>query len=499
MAQVDASGITPQDLTGWQARLEEQIKAVLGQDIALDPETPQGQIIGISALANAEADEALVAASNARSVDFSAGIQQDNLYSLLHVARQHATHTTVTLLITGVTNTFVPLGTVFATVDDVEFRTTEGAPIGTNGNVSIAAEAVRPGAVEAPANSITRIVNSIAGLETVTNPLPGVIGKEQETDYAYRTRYRRITGRLSNGPLDALRAALWETDGVTAVRVEENPSITAITRQGIELPRYSILCIVQGGSDTDIAAAIMRAKGMGVPTAGDTASGDARFQRVQQVSLRVSLSTLTGMLFPASGIDLIKQRLENWFSGGFSSLPGQFETEGIGIGETVDEKRLLSPVNSVPGHSVDTLTVSINPADLVALIDEISLHTADPEDSNELSGNGYERAEFDATQWELDADQSNLENIAAVGGFGTRSGTPVMVTHFALHARGKKCGQGALTSAFNWTPGTTVSLVTGALDAVMDYSLFDHRTDSDQVTLDLLYTLEADSVSVMTI
>ena len=87
MATVTPQGIEPTTLDGYVAALGAAFRTALGQDLNLEPETPQGQLIGVLAVTLAEADEALVAVANGVSRDRALGIQLDDLGSLLGVPR----------------------------------------------------------------------------------------------------------------------------------------------------------------------------------------------------------------------------------------------------------------------------------------------------------------------------------------------------------------------------------------------------------------------------
>ena len=121
MAVVNEQGITPKDLAGYKALLETRFKSEFGATLSVDPETPIGQIISVFSLAFSEGDEALVATANGMSVSHASGIQQNDLYSLLHIYRVGATFTTVVATLSGVAGTVVPAGSRAKTQEDIEF------------------------------------------------------------------------------------------------------------------------------------------------------------------------------------------------------------------------------------------------------------------------------------------------------------------------------------------------------------------------------------------
>ena len=367
MAVVTAEGIAPTTLAGFIARLGSAFRTALGSDLDLAPETPQGQIIEQMALMFAQEDEAVVAIGNGLSSSRAIGRQVDDLYSLLGITRLLSTHSTVEATLTGVANTVIPDGARARTAAGDLFALTSRITIPAAGTVDATMRAVETGPVAADAGALMLIVDPIAGWTGVTNAADATLGRNAETDQQYRARYGRVLARNAVGPLDAIEAALRKTDGVTDALVAENATDSNVTVQTLTIAAYSILAIVEGGIDGDVGAAIARAKSAGagtsgaetvlVPHAGGRHATTIRFQRVAPVPITVVVDTTFGIGFPGNGTALITRRLVDWVAGDWTSGPGDFDTSGLRIGETLDTNRLLSPILSVPGHIVQTVTV----------------------------------------------------------------------------------------------------------------------------------------------
>ena len=125
--------------------------------------------------------------------------------------------------------------------------------------------------------------------------------------------------------------------------------------------------VAEGGADADVAAAIAATKSIGAPTVGDVdvdvphAQGfdiPISFRRVKAVPLQITVELTAGMGFPATGLVTIRANLVDWFAGTWVPGPGVFDQGGVGIGETLDTNRLLSPINAVPGHMVGSVVVT---------------------------------------------------------------------------------------------------------------------------------------------
>ena len=208
------------------------------------------------------------------------------------------------------------------------------------------------------------IVDPIAGWTGVTNAAAATPGRNAETDQQYRARYGRLRWRtIRIRPPGRHRGfAPGQTDGVTDALVAENATDANVTVQTLTIGAYSVMAIVEGGTDGDVGASIARAKSAGtgtsgaesvvVPHAGGRHTTTIRFQRVTTIPITVAVDTAFGVGFPGDGTDLITLRLVDWMVGDWTSGPGDFDTSGLRIGATLDTNRLLSPIQSVPGHIV---------------------------------------------------------------------------------------------------------------------------------------------------
>ena len=152
------------------------------------------------------------------------------------------------------------------------------------------------------------------------------------------------------------------------LRVWDNTALEQITLQGVAISARCLLPIVQGGADADVARAILETKPAGIGTCGGSeqvvthAHGRTtivRFARVTLVPIALNIRLRLGAGFPSNGITFIKRRCAAWVSGDYAALEGRFETSGLEIGERLDVRRLLTPIQSVPGHQVIEYTVTL--------------------------------------------------------------------------------------------------------------------------------------------
>lgn len=346
MATIDERGIRPRDLTGYKALFEERFRERFGEGIALESETPQGQIIGIMSLAAAEMDESLVSVANGLSVRSAAGRQLDDLATLLHVARLPAQRSVVIATLSGVPGTVIPAGSVAATADDDEFASTGAAQIGAAGSVDVEMHALAEGAVAVAAGALSRVRSLVDGWETVTNAAAARVGKPLESDYDFRRRYMALTANNARTNQDALIAALTGL-GLSKFRIEENYTNAAVMRQGVSIPAHSIAVIVHGAVNAaDLAAAILEYKGMGVGMSGTTTTAGASYTVATATAIQIDVSITTYDDFPADGVAQIKSNLVDYAANTFD------------IGDALDLRRLQTPINAVAAHTITALAVT---------------------------------------------------------------------------------------------------------------------------------------------
>ena len=354
MAVVTPAGIEPTTLEQYVDRLGAAFRSALGDDLDLAAESPQGQILTALALRLVEVDEAIVAVGNGMSRQRAIGSQLDDLGSLLGVARIVEARSTVTVTLAGQAGTTIAAGTRARTTDGDVFATIFQVVIPSGGSVTATMRAVEPGPVPAPAATLTSVVDLVAGWETVTNAAAASLGRLAETDEEYRARYALVTARNARGSLEAVRAALLEVEGVRAVGVAENDSATAVTRQTVVISAHGIYAVVEGGANENVAAAIARTKSAGATTSGAVSvthtyrggtTGTIRFSRPIELALEVSIDIAPRADFPSNGVTRIIRGLVA-------------HVAQLGIGQALDTRRMLTPVQAVPGHTVTSFTAT---------------------------------------------------------------------------------------------------------------------------------------------
>lgn len=293
---VDPAGARAASLATARDRYDEANKQVFGADLDPHEHTPQNQIAGINALLWTEVGEELVrAALYGASIDHAPGRFLDSLGSLLDIRRVAERHSRIVGTVTGTAGTVIPAGRIAKTTNGDRFKTETAVAIEPGGS-TVSFIAIEPGAIPVGAGSLSQIVSTQTGWDSVTNEAAGAIGQPAETDAEFRAALHARTAHSSVGSMAALRSAL-SSAGAARFRVFENPAGTAATQGGVSIPSHSIFAVVSGGMDDDIERAIENHRGMGVGTL--TAETGRQFVHADAQGITAGRMAFNGVNLPA--------------------------------------------------------------------------------------------------------------------------------------------------------------------------------------------------------
>ncbi|EKD5486894.1 TPA: baseplate J/gp47 family protein [Salmonella enterica] len=265
-ATVTAEGISAPDYQTILDTLTSYFQQIYGSDAYLEPDSKDGQMVALVALAIHDANNTAISVYNCFSPVTGYGAALTSNVKINGIARKGATNSTVDLLLTGTAGTAITNGTVKDT-NNVIWRLPASVVIGVDGTVTVTAICSNSGAVAALAGTITTINTPTRGWTSVTNPAAATVGAPAETDAELRIRQGQSVAIPSITPFEGVGGAIANIAGVTRHKLYEND--TGKT-DGNGLPPHSISAIVDGGDVTEIARTIRGNKGQGVRTWGKT-------------------------------------------------------------------------------------------------------------------------------------------------------------------------------------------------------------------------------------
>jgi len=361
------------------SELNAAMKAIFGEDFNTSPESPDGQVNGVVSASNADLWELAQACYNAYNPSAATGVALSNLVQVNGITREPATSTRVVLTIGGTEGALIPAGSLVSSGEGTtQYSTVGPVTIPAGGSVDVNAEATITGPIEATAGSLTTIETPIVGWDTVTNNADGVLGTNEETDPELRARRSQSVARDAQAIIDAIFAEVANVTGVTSLLVLENDTDTT---DGNGLPPHSVRVIVRGGDDQEIGEAIFLKKTIGAETDGTTTvqvndiqglPNDISFQRPTETPIYVTVNLTTFADFPADGADQIKQAIIDYAEGNL------VQGREFSMGDDIIHSELYTPINSIQGHTVDSLFIGTSPspagtADIAIAFDEVGV------------------------------------------------------------------------------------------------------------------------------
>lgn len=267
---VTNQGVITVDTSSVRSDFEQAYTAALGASLNTDVSTAAGQLITSDTTAVTTAQQECVAIANESNVYYATGQALDVAASFYGYYRKQGVPTTVVATLTGSSGVAIPAGVIVSDGTN-QYTLLDATSIPSTGTVSAEFQCTTTGPIECPAGTLTQIITTISGWDSVTNPTAGIVGYNSENDNVFRDR---ITANFLNKRARAILGAIIDNvaaiDNVVSVVGGENPTNTTATVNGIEMPPHSIYLTVLGGNDATIAQVIAAQKTMGAETVGNT-------------------------------------------------------------------------------------------------------------------------------------------------------------------------------------------------------------------------------------
>lgn len=272
----DNTGIFAEETSVIRERIrKEWINAFATEDDSLppldvNPETPAGQLIDGETALSSEKDNELVFLSNQFNPKTAVGAWQNALASIYFIQRKIAQPTYVTCQATGLYGTVIPYGAIVQDTNGNTFMNTAVATINASGQAILYTRCTELGAIEVASGTVTKIITTVPGWDSVTNAAAGVTGRNEESQAALESRRAQSVAKNSHGSVASLFGAIADINDVSALLILENTGNTDKTEKGVTIAGHSVYISVYGGSNTDIAKAIYNKLDAGCGTNGNT-------------------------------------------------------------------------------------------------------------------------------------------------------------------------------------------------------------------------------------
>ena len=330
----------------------------------IEPSSPMGQVLDLI-VAEIDAKNAEISfLANMANPEIATGKYLDALAALYGLDRKISEPTVVNCVLTGLKGTVIPYGAIAQDTLGNQYRhsAANGAQIDDTGSVTTTFTAINHGPLEVAAGSVNRIVTTIAGWDSITNPTAGVIGRDEETDAELRNRMIESYAVNATGYVEAIEANLAALEGVLDVRVLENPTNAEITQYGVSIEPHSILIAIVGGEDSDIARTIYQRKDAGCGTTGDyevqfidetyyNATYNYKIVRPQNQSLKISVTFF--------GTSMNETEKNNVIQAIIQDALGQGANDRISLASTVYASRFYQSIQSPTSAPIAQILVGL--------------------------------------------------------------------------------------------------------------------------------------------
>lgn len=263
-AQVGTAGITAPSYEAILQSLKEQMQAIFGSDIYLQPDSQDGQMLAIVARAIYDMNQQLIATYNSFSPTFAQGVGLSSMVKINGLRRLVPTNSQAVGNVVGQTGTIITNGVV-ADENGNLWNLPTPITIPVAGTIEVTVTAQEPGSIIAPAGTINRVQTPVLGWQTFVSTADSIPGSPVESDATLRRRQAQSVSLPANTPLAATLAAIINLTGVLRARIYENDTGIADANG---LPPHSICAVVEGGDVQDIVDAIGSKKTPGCGTFG---------------------------------------------------------------------------------------------------------------------------------------------------------------------------------------------------------------------------------------
>jgi hypothetical protein len=369
------TGVVVPDASSILGDVQQEYRDVFGADLVVTPDTPQGLLITAEALARTEVVNNNAALANQVNPNVAGGVFLDAIMALTGMQRTPATKTVVpAVTLSGVAGTVIAAGALAATAAGDRFASLSSATLDGTGNASVDFASVEYGPIPCGAGDLTTVVSNVLGWETVTNPTAGTPGASTQSDQAARALRQNTLAFQGVALPVAITSALYATEGVRSLTFQENVSGDVQVINGISMVGHSIYACVDGGSDLDVAAALLENKSSGCAWNGGTtvdvvepASGQTyavQFDRPEEVGILIKVTTSNG------NADNIKKAVLDYAAGSIDGLAGfvvgadvsPFEIAGAIVAEQPGyyiskvEVSLVSPIS----YSTNAIAINVD-------------------------------------------------------------------------------------------------------------------------------------------
>lgn len=250
----------------WQEAFKEKDRPLLNTD----PETPQGQIIDSQVATVNQKDSEVLYLAQQFDPRTAEGRFQNALAEIYFIKRKPAINSYAMCTINGRAGTQINAGALIESeIDGTQWSLDQNVIIPANETITAKFTCLTDGAISASSGTLTKIVTTVTGWDTVTNAT-AIVGSLEESQSAFEQRRKDSVSLNARSTVNAVYANVAQCDGVIAVYAVDNKKNISETIDNYTLTPHSVFVSVIGGENADIAKAIYNNLSAGCDYNGNT-------------------------------------------------------------------------------------------------------------------------------------------------------------------------------------------------------------------------------------
>lgn len=373
---LDDNGIITADTSNIKAEVQTEMQDALGADISLEDGTPQGRLIDMETEARSQVAINNAYICNMWNFNQSSGLALDAWGANFGLEREGAASSRVTATVTGIAGTVISQGAKASTADGYLFYAENNITIGVGGSATGDFLSVEKGAIPCAANSLTTIIDGTLGWETIINTSPAILGNTRQSDESFKQEFYNSGLFLGFSLWQDYQNAMNSVENVissyfidngedTALPVKDSTNTTYLT-----IPKHSLYACVDGGTDLDVATALLSRKSAGCDWGGtvksiavtEPISGrtyTVKFDRPTNINIEAAITIDTSNVSTTDAQAIVKQAIYDYINvSKIAAWVYPFQLAAV-IYEALPGVRITSLTVNKTGDSPDTQPIEI--------------------------------------------------------------------------------------------------------------------------------------------
>jgi hypothetical protein len=198
--------------------------AAFGVELNPSLTTPQGQLSQSLTAIVGDKNDKFLALANGVDPAYADGRMQDAIGRIYYLTRIAAASTAVVATVTGLVGTIIPIGAQAVDQAGDIYISTASVTMPASGNTTLQFACVKTGAISCPVGYLSKIYQSIAGWDLITNLSTGVLGRDVESRADFEYRRANSVAANAQGTNQSILGAVFNVTNVLDAYVISNDS-----------------------------------------------------------------------------------------------------------------------------------------------------------------------------------------------------------------------------------------------------------------------------------